>query len=181
MGGSSKLVESSRANLVMQGLIPGDESSPEQLARTLSEGRVCEIRMLFYVGRDLVRWINQCLEFIETEQPLRNRAIEFQSFSTLLIEDPPANVKDKLTRWGVVDYKAIFSRAIGLNMVFNEAPTVESLAEEFIRNYYRYADHMYACFQHGAAFAPIESKNFSFDLFASGEYSKLLERQWQEN
>src|SRR5271163_5199102 len=61
-GGPDKLVESSRASLMLQGLLPTGERSTEDLDLSLLEGRYCEIRMLFYVGKDLVRWIDQCLE-----------------------------------------------------------------------------------------------------------------------
>jgi len=90
-------------------------------------------------------------------------------------------VKEKLIKWGVSDYKAIFSRAVGLNMVFAEVPAKDSLSQDFVRNYYRYADHMFECSRSMKSFALIRSSNFDFDLFASGEYSRMLEREWQEN
>ena len=49
--GPGKLVQSSRASLMLNGLLPQDESSEDELTRKLIEGRVCEIRMLFFVGR----------------------------------------------------------------------------------------------------------------------------------
>src|SRR6202453_3067994 len=67
-GGPSKLVESSRANLKLQGLLPQGEASREDLDRALLDGRHSELRMLFYVGKDLARWIEQCLEFAERNQ-----------------------------------------------------------------------------------------------------------------
>jgi hypothetical protein len=63
--GPDKLVESSRASLMLQGLLPSGERSTDELDRALLEGRYCEIRMLFYVGKDLLRWIDQCLEHVE--------------------------------------------------------------------------------------------------------------------
>src|SRR5438045_9444952 len=62
--GPGKLVQSSRASLMLNGLLPNDESSEDELTRKLIEGRLCEIRMLFVVGKDLQRWISQCLDFI---------------------------------------------------------------------------------------------------------------------
>jgi hypothetical protein len=56
-GGPGKLVQSSRASLMLQGLLPSGELSRDQLDRSVLEGRYCEIRMLFYVGKDLRRWI----------------------------------------------------------------------------------------------------------------------------
>ena len=57
--GPSRLVESSRASLMLQGLLPSGELSVEELELRLLDGRYCELRMLFYVGRDLMRWIEQ--------------------------------------------------------------------------------------------------------------------------
>jgi hypothetical protein len=63
--GPSKLVASSRASLKLQGLLPAGESTQEDLDRALLEGRYSELRMLFYVGKDLARWIEQCVELVE--------------------------------------------------------------------------------------------------------------------
>ena len=178
--GPGKLVESSRASLMLQGLMPTEAFTREQLDRTLLEGRFCEIRMLYYVGKDLLRWVEQCVEIAQRENSLRTASVEALSFIALLIEDPPPQVREKLIKWGVSDYKAIFSRAVGLNMVFAEAPQKDNLSEDFIRHYYRYADHMFECSSSMRSFATIRSCNFEFDLFASGEYSRMLEREWQE-
>ena len=67
-GGPGKLVESSRANLKLQGLLPQGEATREDLDRALLDGRYSELRMLYYVGKDLARWIEQCLEFAERNQ-----------------------------------------------------------------------------------------------------------------
>ena len=76
-GGPSKLVESSRANLKLQGLLPQGEASREDLDKALLDGRYSELRMLFYVGKDLARWIEQCLEFAERHQDALPRGICF--------------------------------------------------------------------------------------------------------
>jgi hypothetical protein len=178
--GPNRLVESSRASLMLQGLLPSGHLTQQQLDRTLLDGRYCEIRMLYYVGKDITRWIEQCLEAVEHEETLKNSGIEFQSFAQLLVEDPPAPVRAKLGKWGVSDYKAIFARALGLNAMFAEAPDRLVLSDEFIRNYYRYADHLFACRQRLRTFTEISADRFDFDLYASGEYSRMLERQWEE-
>jgi hypothetical protein len=103
-----------------------------------------------------------------------------QSFSTLLVEDPPETVREKLRRWGVVDYKSIFTRALGLNTVFADLPPRAELSDEFVGNYYRFADHMFACRQSLTPFTAIQCANFHFELYASGEYSRLLEHEWAE-
>ena len=178
--GPNKLVESSRASMMIQGLLPNSEFSSDQLDRKLLEGRFCEIRMLFYVGKDLLRWMEQCMDVVERNGELIKAGVRPESFAAFLVEDPPVAVREKLKKWGVADYKAIFTRAIGLNAVFAGVPARELLSDEFIRNYYRFADHMFACRQMLHVFTEIRSANFTFDLYASGEYSRMLEREWEE-
>lgn len=177
--GPAKLVESSRANLMLQGLLPAGDFSSEELERRLLEGRYCEIRMLFYVGKDVDRWIEQCLEFTERDESLAGCGYQYQSFADLLVNRPPKPVKDKLKRWGVADYRAIFARAIGLRSLFAEVPLPESLTTHFIRHYYRYADQMFECRQRSAGYTVIAPEQFDFDLYASAEYSRILEREWE--
>jgi hypothetical protein len=176
--GPQKLARSSQAGLILEGLMPPGESDPEDLERVLLEGRMCEIRMLFYLGKDLHRWIEQCVDFAERVEELTGAGLTFDSFAELLIHDPPALVREKLQKWGVGDYQAIFSRAIALRTLFAELPSEEVLSPEFVRNYFRYTDHVYACRQELCSLRKISSANFDFELYASGEYSRQLEREW---
>lgn len=178
--GPDKLVESSRASLMLQGLLPTGERTAEELDKALLDGRYCEIRMLFYVGKDLVRWIEQCREHIERDPELRDRGIRYQSFAAYLVNHTPVSVQGKLRKWGVADYRSIFTRALGLNAVLAGAPRRDLLSEEFVRNYYRYADQMFQCRQGQAQFADIADLGFDFEIFASGEYSRMLEREWED-
>src|SRR5271167_2245616 len=179
-GGPGKLVESSRASLKLQGLLPAGEASREDLDRALLDGRYSELRMLYYVGKDLARWIEQCLEFAERNQAALPRGICFQSFAGLLIQDPPTGVQSKLRKWGVGDYKSIFSRALGLHTLFAAAPPREMLSDEFVRIYFRYADQIFQTKQGECDFTPVNSREFTFELYSSGEYSRMLERSWGE-
>jgi hypothetical protein len=180
-GGPDKLVESSRASLMLQGLLPSGERSTDELDRALLDGRYCEIRMLFYVGKDILRWIEQCLEQVDRQPDLRDAGVRFQSFAAYLIHNTPAAVQSKLRRWGVADYKAIFTRALGLNAILTDVPERYMLADEFVRNYYRYADQMFVCRQGQTQFADLSDFGFEFEIYASGEYSRLLEREWAES
>jgi hypothetical protein len=180
-GGPDKLVESSRASLMIQGLLPSGERSADELDRALIEGRYCEIRMLYYVGKDVLRWIEQCLDHIGHQPGLDGSGIRYQSFAAYLVNHTPPPVQAKLRKWGVADYKAIFTRALGLNAIFGAAPGRETLSDEFIRNYYRYADQMFACRQSQSQFSDIADQGFEFEIFASGEYSRMLEREWAED
>lgn len=179
-GGPEKLVESSRASLVLQGLLPPGERNSQDVERTLLEGRYCEIRMLFYVGKDLLRWIDQCLELVNRSPNLAYSGIKYQSFAAYLVSRTPEAVQSKLKKWGVSDYKAIFSRALGLSAVFSAPPEREMLTDDFVRHYYRYADQLFQIRQGEAVFTEIGELGFEFEIFASGEYSRMLEREWAE-
>ncbi len=178
--GPEKLVESSRASLMLQGLLPSGERSRMDLDQALLDGRFCEIRMLFYVGKDLVRWIEQCLEMVERSSELRGAGLNYQSFAAYLVNRTPKEVEAKLRKWGVADYRAIFSRALGLSAILATAPDRTTLADEFVRNYYRYADQLYVLRQGESPVVDVSGFNFEFDIYASGEYSRMLEREWAE-
>jgi len=178
-GGPGKLVESSRASLKLQGLLPAGEATREDLDRALLDGRYSELRMLFYVGKDLARWIDQCLEFAERNPDLLPVGLAYQSFAALLVKDAPPNVQSKLRKWGVADYKSIFTRALGLHCLFENAPSREILSDEFVRSYYRYADQVFATKQGECDFTPVTSAMCQFELYSSGEYSRMLERSWE--
>lgn len=178
--GPDTLVESSRAHLMLQGLLPSGELSQDEILHRLLSGRLCELRMLYYVGKDLERWVEQCAEISVRDDTLRSAGITAASFAQYLVDDPPANVREKLVRWGVADYKSIFSRALGLNGVFSRVPDLDWLSPQFVRYYYRYADQMFVCRQGADTFQRLPPQNFVLDLYASGEYSRLLERQWEE-
>jgi hypothetical protein len=175
-----RLMQGSRASLMMQGLIPNQHLTFEELDELLLDGKVCEIRMLFYVGKDLLRWMGQCVETLSREQDPTDDPPEARTVAAFLIEQTPPAVRDKLRAWGVQDYQAIFSRAIGLNSVFGDAPARDGLAEEFIRNYHYYADHLYTIWRNAQSFPRVAAEAFEFDLYASAEYSRILEQQWSE-
>lgn len=177
--GPHKLVESSRASLIMQGLLPAGEASPADLQRTVLDGRFSELRMLFYVGKDLLRWVDQCFDFLKRTEGYAPTGIQPQSFASLLIQHTPEDVAEKLKKWGVNDFKAIFSRGLGLNAMFQEPPARENLSDEFIRNYFRYADQLFFAWQSQTVFTQLSPVQYKFELFSSGEYSRMLERCWE--
>jgi hypothetical protein len=180
-GGPDKLVESSRASLMLQGLLPSGERSTEELDVSLLQGRYCEIRMLFYVGKDLSRWIEQSLDHIERQPGFQDSGIKYQSFASYLVHNTPPSVQAKLRKWGVADFKSIFMRALGLNAILASVPERGVLADDFVRNYYRYADSIFLCRQSQSQYTDISQMNFEFEIFASGEYSRMLEREWSED
>ena len=123
--------------------------------------------------------MNQCLDWAARAPELAGMEARAQSFAGLLTGGTPAVVKEKLESWGVADYSSIFSRAIGLNTLFTAPPAFDLLSEEFLRNYHRYADALYRCFMQLERHLIAAPRNFRFGLFASGEYSRLLESEWE--
>jgi len=175
----SALLENSKAALILAGIIPGDGTEEEVLHRKVMAGRYTEIRMLFFLGKDVLRWLDQCLESVSRQAELENSGIRRQSFAGLLTASPPQSVKEKLTAWGVTDYASIFSRAIGINAIFHEPPACSALSDEFLRSYHRYADALFRCFMESEKHRTLAVEHFPFELYASGEYSRLLEMEWE--
>ena len=173
------LLENSRAALMLSGLIPSDGADRDDLKVRLLSGRYSEMRMLFFLGKDVFRWLDQCVEWAARIPQFRAEEIFPQSFAGLLTGTPPEMVKEKLVQWGVADYASIFSRSIGINSMFVEPPAMESLTEGFLRNYHRYGDFLFRCYMDSQAHSPLGSENFRFCLYASGEYSRLLESEWE--
>jgi len=174
----SALLDNSKAALMLSGLIPHDGTGEEELERRLLAGRYSEVRMLYFLGKDVFRWIEQCVDFAVRAPEFEGRDIQPQSFATLITSNPPEAVREKLVRWGVADSASIFSRAIGLNVLFAQAPGFEMLSEEFLANYHRYADGLYRAFLGAQSFATLAPAEFHFELYASGEYSRMLESKW---
>lgn len=176
----SALLDNSKAALMLSGLIPSDGTDTDELSRRMLAGRYSEIRMLFFLGKDVFRWMDQCMDWVTRVPELRGGEWRLQSFAALLTLTTPTGVKEKLVRWGVSDHISIFCRAIGLNTMFTVPPAFADLAEEFLRNYHRYADSLYRCFMDLEQYRVADAGRFRFTLYASGEYSRLLESQWEE-
>ena len=172
------LLQSSKAALMLSGLIASEGMDLHELKRRLLTGRYSEIRMLFFLGKDIFRWIGQCLEIAERSPELQSTGIKRQSFANLLSANPPEPVREKLIRWGVADYSAVFARAIGLNTLFGEPPEFAWLSEDFLRHYHSAASLLFQAFLESEPYRTIHAKNFPFDLYASGEYTKMLETAW---
>ncbi|HEV3332570.1 MAG TPA: hypothetical protein VG096_16385 [Bryobacteraceae bacterium] len=176
----ASLLESSKAALMLSGLIPSDGTEREVLQRRLLAGRYAEIRMLFFLGKDVLRWVEQCHEMVERTPELQGAEIHGQSFANLLIGSPPPAVLSKLLAWGVADYAALFSRGIGLKSAFVVPPPLDLLTAEFVTGYHRNADALFRSYMESQTHRTITHQNFHFDLYASGEYTRMLENQWEE-
>ena len=172
-----RVLESARATLTMLREGGAEDFALEQ---QVLEGRFTELRMVFYVGKDVKRWLDQCVDYCARKPELAAKRIPRQSFAKLLIEQTPDDVAEKLRNWGVVEYSRIFSRSIGIYNQFREPPKIEDLQADYLRFYYRYADYAYAAWQDMRKAPRLEAENFPFTLYASGEYARMLEDEWNE-
>ncbi len=174
------MLEGSRANLMLHGLLPCEEQSEDELVEKVARSRYLELRMLFFVGKDLERWLQQCVDLVERNPSLSENGYTIHSFASYLIESTPSNVRSKLLSWGVVDYRNIFVRALGLRSIYREMPEFQTVAISFLLDYHRFTDYLYACRQQLSPFVQIPAKTFAFEIYASAEYSQMLERQWKQ-
>lgn len=178
--GPGQLLEGSKAALMLAGLLPGEGEDRDELRRKLLLSRYSEVRMLYFVGKDLLRWIGQCVELVSRAEELGGLGIREQSFAALLVYRPPEPVLQKLRQWGVASPESVFSRALGIATLFRDVPPAELLTESFLLHYHSFADHIFVCSQNLTPFAEIAPANFKFELYASGEYLKMLEKEWGE-
>ena len=177
---TSVLMESSRASLALQGFLPKPEATEESLDQKLLRGRYAELRMLFYIGKDLSRWMEQCTESIQFSAIPHLEGLKPESFATILVQAIPDAVRTKLESWGVLDFSALFRRSIGLHSIFSEFPAVSYFSSDFLRRYHRHLDFWYEQRVRDSGCDRPQPGQFAFDLFASGEYTMLLEQSWGE-
>lgn len=178
--GPSDVLESSRAALILAGVLPNGDLSEDALTRKLLKGRWEEIRMLCFVGKDVHRWLDQCAEFAAADTHLTSLKLRTQSFAAYLVQNPPESVRQKLRVWGVDDFPAIFRRSIGLASAFRTPPAPQDLHPDFMRSYHQYADALYQAFLRLEEWDPVSPAALRFDIFSSGEYSRMLEAKWTE-
>lgn len=143
------------------------------------ESRFSELRMLSFLGKDVDRWLAQCLEFAQTDGPDLEGATE-ASFISLLLFDPPLAAARKLSDWGIGNHQIVFSRALGLNLVYPFPPGPEGLSEGLLRNFHHYADALFDVRLKRRAGRELRGDRYTFEIYASSEYSRLLERSWDE-
>jgi hypothetical protein len=177
--GPDQLIEGSRAHLILQGLLPAGDADPDDLQRAVLSGRYQELRMLFFLGKDVQRWSEQCVDFVKRQPLLRDIGIREQSFASLLVESPPKGLSDKLAAWGVTDRRSIFSRAVGLNSIFSEPPAMDILSTLFLQTYHRFTDYFFICYQNLLPYTPLDPEKFIFEIYASEDYARKLAEGWE--
>ena len=172
------LMESSRASLALQGFLPRDDTPGDDLDVQLLRGRYAELRMLFYIGKDISRWTDQCAETARLAPQFDDRKVRPETFCVLLVQHTPAHVRLKLEGWGVLDFCALFRRSIGLHAIFQELPVASLFAPDFLRRYHRYLDQWFEQRLKDWIFDRPKPGDYTFDLYASGEYAQMLEQSW---
>ena len=177
---ASKLLESTRANLTLQGMLPKAVKTPEELDTILLRGRYAELKMLFYIGKDLLRWMDQCADCASVNDRFFGRTMRPETFATFLIAHTPSQVKLKLGGWGVVDFTSLFRRSLGLHTVLQGMPAASDLTPHFLSRYHRHLDVWYQCRMQERQYDIAEAHEFTFDLYASGEYTLMLEKSFDE-
>jgi hypothetical protein len=178
---TSVLMASSRASLALQGFLPQTDTPSQDLDEQLLRGRYAELKMLFYIGKDLTRWTEQCAESAVASGLFDGRRIRPETFVVFLIQHIPQHVRTKLEAWGVLDFCALFRRSIGLHTVFEEMPAARAFSQEFLRKYHRNLDQWYESRLRNVPFDRADPGEFTFDLYASGEYTMMLEQSWGTN
>jgi hypothetical protein len=164
--------------LVLRGLAEDDGLAAEEWKRRLLECRYCEARMLYFLGKDLSRWLNQCEEFAQRNRILQESGVTRDSFADILVKDPLPAIAEKMRRWGIADCAPVFRHALGLSILFETMPPREVLSDEFLCHHRRYATALFDVSHEGTKFATIQRSEIHFELYASAEYVKLLEAQW---
>lgn len=175
---ASMLMESTKAHLTLQGMAPKPVKTAEELDRQLLRGRYAELKMLFYIGKDLVRWMDQCAESASAQERFFGRRMQPETFALFVVQQMPDAIRLKLESWGVLDFSALFRRSIGLHTVFMNLPAAADLSPDFLRRYHRHLDTWYEYRMRERIYDKAESGEFAFELYASGEYTKMLEKSW---
>jgi hypothetical protein len=150
----------------------GDDQT--QLAKLT--GRYTELRMLCFIGKDLNRWIEQCVAV--TSRNPETADITETDMIGLLLFNPPAAVSKKLLQWGVENYPLVFSRALGLNAVFPHPPGPDQVSPAFLADFTLYADALFESRIKRNPGSGATCEDFDFELYASAEYTARLEEAW---
>jgi hypothetical protein len=68
-----------------------------------------------------------------------------------------------------------------LHAVFSEIPPPDDFSPEFLKRYHRHLDQWYEQRLRDWVFDRPGSDEFTFDLYASGEYAQMLEKSWSSD
>jgi hypothetical protein len=150
----------------------------EPLRDSCLQARYDELCMLCLIGKDLNRWLAQCLELASRDSELAG--LSECNFITVLLFAPPTPLLRKMHTWGVRNFQLLFSRAIGLNAVFPDPPSANHVSDAFLRDFHRYADALYDVRLKSEDATVVPEDVFTFEIYASSEYLTHLETSWQD-
>jgi len=153
-----------------------DSMLRDETTRQLCQSRYSELRMLCFVGKDINRWLSQCLE----DSALMSAGISEASLIGLLLFDPPMQLVHKMQEWRVGNFQVIFSRALGVNAAYPDPPPPEQISESFLLDLNHYADALFDCRFRQRNQVELRSADYDFEIFTSAEYTRMLESGWEE-
>ena len=170
------LLENSKAALMLSGLIPSEGADHDELRRKLLAGRYSEIRMLYFLGKDVFRWIGQCMEIVAREPALAEAGVKRQTLGRACWL-PRRRMSARnccVGAWAIMrrfshaqsDCTTRLRRAAGLR---SPAPRISCGA--IIARPISSIRLSWNRSRTGSS----RAKNFRFELYASGEYAKMLE------
>jgi hypothetical protein len=143
-------------------------------AKCFLEARYAELRMLCFVGKDINRWLGQCLD-----TALADSGISEASLIGLLLFDPPSRVVRKMQDWKINNSQVIFSRALGLNAVYPHPPEPDGISEALLRDMHHYADALFDCRFKLRYELELHSQEYDFEIYSSAEYARILSNEWE--
>jgi hypothetical protein len=150
----------------------------DPLTKVYLETRYNEFRILCLIGKDLNRWLGQCVELGSRDPELKG--LSECDFIAVLLFYPPLPVLQKLRSWGAKNYQMIFSRAIGLNAVFPHPPSFNDVSADFLRDLGRYADALYDARLRVGQPAANHEDRFTFEILVSGEHFSFPDSSWAD-
>ncbi len=142
------------------------------------DARCSEIRMLCYIGKDLDRWLAQCLEFLSQNSETSAQAVSEADLIRLLLFETPEPVKVKLATWGIKNFEAVFTPALGLSQIFSHAPEPSTLSPRFVERFREYAGLLYRIRVDGQQPETAAGVKLSFEMYSSKEYIAMFEKEW---
>lgn len=145
----------------------------KRLRESRLQARYDEFCMLCLLGKDLDRWLAQCLEVASGNSELAG--LSECNFIAVLLFAPPVPLLQKMHAWGIKNFQLLFSRAIGLNAVFPDPPSANDVSNAFLRNFHRYADALYDVRLKSEDATVVLEDIFTFEVYASSEYLSHLE------
>jgi hypothetical protein len=102
----------------------------------------------------------------------RDHATEFRAFAD------PADARRRGGEASDLGSDRVRPNLLALFTQFRDPPERTLLQDDYLRHYYRFADYAFSCWRDISKPVMLPQEQFPFTLYASGEYTKMLEEQW---